>query len=62
MSMVSTLRLCMQLVHFPPVPLLEGDAWSMVNSLYLLETAHLTLKFKQDSSVDAGTLVYVDAC
>ena len=28
---------------------------------YLLETAHLTLKFKQDSSVDVGTLVYVDA-
>ena len=28
---------------------------------YLLKTAHLTLKFKQDSSVDAGTLVYVDA-
>ena len=27
----------------------------------LLETAHLTLKFKQDSSVDVGTLVYVDA-
>ena len=26
---------------------------------YLLETAHLTLKFKQDSSVDVGTLVYV---
>ena len=25
---------------------------------YLLETAHLTLKFKQDSSVDVGTLVY----
>ena len=28
---------------------------------YLLETAHLTLKFKQDDSVDVGTLVYVDA-
>ena len=28
---------------------------------YLLETAHLTLKFKQDSTVDVGTLVYVDA-
>ena len=28
---------------------------------YLLETAHLTPKFKQDSSVDVGTLVYVDA-
>ncbi|CAB1120053.1 unnamed protein product [Ectocarpus sp. CCAP 1310/34] len=28
---------------------------------YLLETAHLTLKFKRDSSVDVGTLVYVDA-
>ena len=29
---------------------------------YLLETAHLTFKFKQDSSVDlVGTLVYVDA-
>ena len=27
---------------------------------YLLETAHLTLKFKQDSSVDVATLVYVD--
>ena len=25
------------------------------------ETAHLTLKFKQDSTVDVGTLVYVDA-
>ena len=28
---------------------------------YLLETAHLTLKFKRDSSVDVGILVYVDA-
>ena len=28
---------------------------------YLRETAHLTLKFKQDSTVDVGTLVYVDA-
>ena len=28
---------------------------------YLLETAHLTLKLKHDSSVDVGTLVYVDA-
>ena len=28
---------------------------------YLLETAHLTLKFKQDSSVDVGTLAHVDA-
>jgi len=28
---------------------------------YLLETAHLTLKFKRDSSVDIGILVYVDA-
>ena len=28
---------------------------------YALETAHLTLKFKQDSLVDVGTLVYVDA-
>ncbi|CAB1112906.1 unnamed protein product [Ectocarpus sp. CCAP 1310/34] len=28
---------------------------------YLLETAHLTLKFKPDNSVDASTLVYVDA-
>ena len=28
---------------------------------YLLETAHLTLKLKQDSSIDVGTLVYVDA-
>ena len=28
---------------------------------YLQETAHLTLKFKQDSSVDVGSLVYVDA-
>ena len=28
---------------------------------YLLERAHLTLKFKQDSTVDVGTLVYVDA-
>ena len=28
---------------------------------YLLETAHLTLKFKQDGTVDVGTLVYVDA-
>ena len=28
---------------------------------YLLETAHLTLKFKQDSTVDVDTLVYVDA-
>ena len=28
---------------------------------YLLGTAHLTLKFKQDSSVNLGTLVYVDA-
>ena len=28
---------------------------------YLLETAHLTLKFKQDSLVYVGTLVYVDA-
>ena len=28
---------------------------------YLLETAHLTLKFKQNSSVDVGTLVHVDA-
>ena len=29
--------------------------------IYRLETAHLTLKFKQDSSVDVGTLVCVDA-
>ncbi|CAB1113542.1 unnamed protein product [Ectocarpus sp. CCAP 1310/34] len=28
---------------------------------YLLETAHLTLKYKQDTMVDVGTLVYVDA-
>jgi len=28
---------------------------------YLLETAHLGLKFKRDASVDVGTLVYVDA-
>ena len=29
---------------------------------YLLETAHLTLKYKRDSTVDdVGTLVYVDA-
>ena len=28
---------------------------------YLLETAHLTLKFNQNRSVDVGTLVYVDA-
>ena len=28
---------------------------------YLLETVHLTLNFKQDSSVDVGTLVYVDS-
>ena len=28
---------------------------------YLLETAHRTLKFKQVSSVDIGTLVYVNA-
>ena len=28
---------------------------------YLLEKSHLTLKFKQDSSVDVGTFVYVDA-
>ena len=28
---------------------------------YLLETAHLTLKFKKDSPVDVGTLVYVGA-
>ena len=29
---------------------------------YLLETAHLTLKFKHDSSVDVCTLVYVYRC
>ena len=28
---------------------------------YLLETAHPTLKIKQDSTVGVGTLVYVDA-
>ncbi|CAB1112078.1 unnamed protein product [Ectocarpus sp. CCAP 1310/34] len=28
---------------------------------YLLEAAHLTLKYKQDTMVDVGTLVYVDA-
>ena len=28
---------------------------------YLLETAHLRLKFKRDASVDVSTLVYVDA-
>ena len=28
---------------------------------YLPETAHLTLTFKQDSTVDVSTLVYVDA-
>ncbi|CAB1096235.1 unnamed protein product [Ectocarpus sp. CCAP 1310/34] len=28
---------------------------------YLKETAHLTLKYKQDTTVDVGTLVYVDA-
>ena len=28
---------------------------------YRLETANLTLMFKQDSTVDVGTLVYVDA-
>ncbi|CAB1115195.1 unnamed protein product [Ectocarpus sp. CCAP 1310/34] len=28
---------------------------------YLLGTAHLSLNFKRDSSVDVGTLVYVDA-
>ena len=35
---------------------LEG-AQKILN--YLLETAHLTLKFKQDSTVDVGTLAYV---
>ena len=35
-------------------------AQKILNSL--LETARLTLKFKQDSSVDVGTLVYVDRC
>ncbi|CAB1097712.1 unnamed protein product [Ectocarpus sp. CCAP 1310/34] len=28
---------------------------------YLLETAHQTLKYKQDDTVEVGTLVYVDA-
>ena len=28
---------------------------------YLLETAHLTLKFNKEATVDVGTLVYVDA-
>ena len=27
---------------------------------YLLETAHLTLKFNKEATVDVGTLVYVD--
>ena len=28
---------------------------------YLLEKAHLTLKFNKEATVDVGTLVYVDA-
>ena len=42
---------------------LKRSHWEAAQKIlnYLLETAHLTLKFKQDSSVDVGRLVYVDA-
>ena len=37
--------------------------WKAVQKIlnYLLETAHLRLKLKRDTSVDVGTLVYIDA-
>ena len=42
---------------------LKKSHWEAAQEVlnYLLETAHLTLKFKQESSVDAGTLVYENA-
>ena len=40
----------------------KRSRWKAVQMIlnYLLETAHLTRKFKQDSSVDVGPLVHID--
>ncbi|CAB1114222.1 unnamed protein product [Ectocarpus sp. CCAP 1310/34] len=37
--------------------------WKVTQKImnYLLDTAHQTLKYKQDDRVEVGTLVYVDA-
>ncbi|CAB1106212.1 unnamed protein product [Ectocarpus sp. CCAP 1310/34] len=45
--------------HEPKKSHWKADQKKILN--YLLETAYLTLKYKQDTIVDVGALVYVDA-